>query len=393
MVDKKTVAIAVLCVITVLCLGLWSNSAQEIQRLKDRYESLGSIEEYESQIDILKDQNDEKDILIIDLQDRVADLESQIDRLTSTPPVSNATWRLVWEYKADYEIKKVSISSDGEYIAAIGDNWEGSRNDILHLLTKDRKLLWKKDSRELLASSGWIHDVSVSQNASFIVVGSDYGSYLLQRDGSNLWKVGNYSYLKGMNFVSISDDGEYVVIGTYPIGEGWIYLFDNNGQEIWNYRTLGSVTSVAISDKGEYAIAGDTKGYVYLFDRQGNLLWDKKMGEQYIKSIHVSISPDGQFIGVGCESQDRVGLSNKKGEWMLEPMGVKHLVEGVSITSTGDFLFIPAGESGLQIYNAEGTFIESFESRERVLDVANTPDGSYLVVGSDDMRVYLLKKP
>lgn len=34
MVDKKTVAIAVLCVATVLCLGLWFNSAQEVSRLK-----------------------------------------------------------------------------------------------------------------------------------------------------------------------------------------------------------------------------------------------------------------------------------------------------------------------------------------------------------------------
>ena len=34
MVEKKTVAIAVLCVVIVLCLGLWSNSAQEAQRLE-----------------------------------------------------------------------------------------------------------------------------------------------------------------------------------------------------------------------------------------------------------------------------------------------------------------------------------------------------------------------
>ena len=53
MVEKKTVAIAVLCVVIVLCLRLWSNSAQEAQRLEgelweltDNYEALkGDYEE------------------------------------------------------------------------------------------------------------------------------------------------------------------------------------------------------------------------------------------------------------------------------------------------------------------------------------------------------------
>lgn len=34
MVDKKTAAIAVLCVATILCLGLWANEYQEAQWLE-----------------------------------------------------------------------------------------------------------------------------------------------------------------------------------------------------------------------------------------------------------------------------------------------------------------------------------------------------------------------
>lgn len=354
------------------------------------------ISEYESQINILQGQIAEKDALITNLQDIVADLESQVNELTSTPiqpPISNATWSLVWEYKADYEIKKVSISSDGDYIVAIGSNRAGGLYEILHLLTNNGELLWKENSKELLDSSDRIFDVSVSQNADFIAIGSDYASYLLDRESNIVWKRGNYTYLEGTNYVSISDKGEYIVIGTWPTGEGWVYLFDNHGQELWNYRTLGHVTSVSISQEGDYIVAGDTKGYVYLFDKEGNIFWDKKIEEDYFGLLHVSISPDGQFIGVGIESyykKGKIGLLNNQGEWMLEP--IEETVEGISITSTGDFLFIPAGERGLLIYNAEGTFIESFESREKVLDVANTPDGDYLVIGSDDMRVYLLKK-
>ena len=50
MVDKKISAIAVLCVVTALCLGLWANSAQEVQRLggelgelEDSYDKLARV--------------------------------------------------------------------------------------------------------------------------------------------------------------------------------------------------------------------------------------------------------------------------------------------------------------------------------------------------------------
>ena len=42
MVEKKTAVIAVLCVATVLCIGLWSSSAQEAQRLEGK---LGELED------------------------------------------------------------------------------------------------------------------------------------------------------------------------------------------------------------------------------------------------------------------------------------------------------------------------------------------------------------
>ena len=98
-------------------------------------------------------------------------------------------WSLVWEYKADHEIKKVSVSSDGNYIVAIGDNYDSWRNDVLYVL-KNGKLLWKIDSRELFGSSigDWMHSVSVSQNATYIAVGSEDTTYLLRRDGSIIWK-------------------------------------------------------------------------------------------------------------------------------------------------------------------------------------------------------------
>lgn len=306
--------------------------------------------------------------------------------LETNSPYGN--WSLVWEYKADHEIKKTSVSSDGKYIAAVGDNWnfEEFRNDVLYLLTSDGELLWKKDSRSLFGFSDWIHDASVSQNATYIAVGSEGTTYLLRRDGSIIWKK---ERLEGMNRVSISDDGEYVAIGTYPIGVGWVHFFDKNGQELWNFSTVGSVTSISMSKHGQYVAVGDYRGYAYLIDVQGNLLWDKKLGEYC--DVYVSASADGEFVGIGTSGRE-IAILSKNGDWLLNPTEVQHVVVGVSIASDGyKLLFIPAEGEGLRIYDANGELVSSFKAREKVLDVDNTPEGVYVVIGSDDLRIYLLE--
>jgi len=102
MVDKKTAAIAVLCVITVLCLGLWFNSDQEANKLKGGlyelevdYEKLARVRtsleenyselrtekedletEYSTLENDLIEQREEND----DNQKEISDLENQLDQ-------------------------------------------------------------------------------------------------------------------------------------------------------------------------------------------------------------------------------------------------------------------------------------------------------------------------
>ena len=80
MVDKKTSVIAVLCVTTVLFLGLWVNSGQEVQRLvgiEDEYDKLAhvrtSLEENYSKLRTEKE----------DLEDDYSKLEREYSTLNS----------------------------------------------------------------------------------------------------------------------------------------------------------------------------------------------------------------------------------------------------------------------------------------------------------------------
>ena len=310
-------------------------------------------------------------------------------------PLNYGNWSLVWEYKANHVIKKVSISPDGNYILAVGDNYDVWRNDVLYLLAINGSLIWKKDSATLFGERDWIHEVSACENASYIVVGSEGKTFLFRKDGSLVWEKEG---LKGMNRVAISNDGEYIAVGTYPIGIGWVYLFNKQGKQLWNFTTVGDVTSISISRKGNFIVVGDDKGYVYLLDKNGTLLWDKKIVEVNCDAIYVSISADGKNIGVGMQihyEYDKIGILTQEGKWLLSPTQVEHLVVGISIASNEDYIFllVPAENDGLFIYSSNGKIYSSFKARERVLDVDNTPEGINVVVGSDDLRVYHLENP
>jgi len=134
MVDKKTVAIAVLCVVTVLCLGLWLNSAQEFNRLEGKlwelevdYEKLArvrtSLEENYTELktekeDLEKDYSDleveyssleieysslKEDYYVL-LQD-VEDLTRALEHERKTPKITMLATGIEWRGPGDYDLQ------------------------------------------------------------------------------------------------------------------------------------------------------------------------------------------------------------------------------------------------------------------------------------------------
>ena len=312
-------------------------------------------------------------------------LESMLPQPPPAPPPPTVELLLLWECKVGYPIEAVSISSGGNYIAMVGDNYEDGCNDVLYLLTSDGELVWKKKFSELFGSLGdWIHDVSISKNGNYIAVGSDDSTYLLQNDGTLLWE---YENGESMNFVSISEDGGSIAVGTY---DGWIHLLNHSGYEQWNYSTIGSVISVSISVDDEYVTCGDTRGYVYFFDKNGNLIWDEKIIDY--SDMHASASSEGEYIWVGVHYYGgQLGLLNRSGDWVLPLINVNSSPEAISVPSGGELLFVALGKY-VDVYNLTAqAHVGSFEARELVNDLDITLNGDYLVTGSDDMRVYFLQ--
>ncbi len=69
-------------------------------------------------------------------------------------------YRLLWSYKTGDDVRSVSISSDGSYIAAGSD-------DNVYLFDREGNLLWSHKT------GGYVRSVSISSDGSYIAAGSD----------------------------------------------------------------------------------------------------------------------------------------------------------------------------------------------------------------------------
>jgi WD40 repeat protein len=145
----------------------------------------------------------------------------------------------------------VSISADGEYIAA------GSSDQKVYLFDKDG-FLWNYTTYDYVTS------VAISADGEYIVAGSqDTKVYLFDKDSSTpLWR---YNTIDMVNSVAISADGEYIVASSWGFDDSKQYLFDKSGDPLWSYSSTGSA-SIDISADGEYIVAGE-KFSVSLFDK------------------------------------------------------------------------------------------------------------------------------
>lgn len=124
MVDKKTSVIAVLCVTTVLFLGLWINADQEDRMLReDRIQLLHQIEDLEAalnsqetEIETLQSQISDMTDLIEGLDDKVKILENEKSRLEEELKVEETTLNLLQK----------SCELGGFNVTLLGSKWAES---------------------------------------------------------------------------------------------------------------------------------------------------------------------------------------------------------------------------------------------------------------------------
>jgi hypothetical protein len=342
----------------------------------------------------------------------------------------------------------VCLTSDGGYIIAGTTTSSGEGVQVYMIKTDGRgDTLWTKT----YGGAGQDLGLSVRQtrDGGYIVAGwtSSFGSaaqvYLIKTDsnGDSLWaKTYGGGHLEYGASVQQTSDGGYIIAGgtkSYGAGEYDVYLIktDSTGGVQWT-RTYGGIRNdvgdwVEQTSDGGYIVTGYTRSFgiprynVYLIktDSEGDTLWTRVYYPWYSdwnQGFCCQQTGDGGYIVSGFSVDYTTGncyyyliKTDPEGDTLwTRTYGGFFLAWGHSVRQTHDGGYIVVGhlqsyESGYQndIYivktDQEGDTLwtRSFGGTEGdvALDVQQTSDGSYIVVGATcsygagSCDVYLLK--
>jgi hypothetical protein len=300
--------------------------------------------------------------------------------LVQATEAQEAEYGLLWSYQTGSLVSDSSISSDGSYIAAI------SESDV-YFFNREGKLLWSYAIGG--SQTKGVIRVSVSSDGAYIAaVVNDGNIYFFNREGGLLWK--NYTSGKSVDGVSVSSDGAYIA----AVYDGDIYFFNREGKYLWSYNPFYPGTSyisdVSVSSDGTYIAAG-SYDKVYFLNREGKLLWDYTAGN-YTAGKHVdyvSVSPDGLHIAIGIAANSRddyVYLLNREGKFLWSYNIPKESVILVSY----DGAYIVAGSyDTVYLLNKDGKFLWSVPSPWRlpipvVGGFSVSSNGTYIAFGSEE---------
>ena len=350
--------------------------------------------------------------------------------------------RPLWSYQTSVWVRSVSISSNGNYIAAGGHEPGYPYVGKIYLFSRGSSSpLWT------YTTSKSVCFVSISSDGSYVAAGSDDGKvYLFSKYSSTpLW---SYSIGRYARQVAISPDGNYIAairadpdtrrgkiylffrdsstpLWSYELGAGgltiektiaishdgssiaavwgWypnskVYLFSrDNNTPLWTY-THGTFYSVSISSDGSY-IAAAGGGGVYLFHRSDNT-HEPYFGDKGV--IHVSISSDGNYIvsgGGGLEYwvgegphiiADKVFLFSRETGRQLWSYQTSRGDSSLAISSDGRYIAIGTYDKKFHLFSRSDNIpLWSYTAGEITCSVSISSDGRYTAAGGADYKVYL----
>ncbi len=259
-------------------------------------------------------------------------------------------------------VRKVSITSDGAYIAA-----STSSRNVYSINGMDGVILAKTLTPFLDA----IDDISISKEGTFathriaVTTWQEIQLYNLEMKMVSFFK-------KGLSFISsdLSSFGKYVAAATQSDG---VYLFDEKLSHKWSYNTPGTTSiyakfyQIALSYDGEKILASTDDGYYYI-----------------LKNNEI-------FNRADYEARPRVGLWTE-----TKP----YTISTVDLSNSGKYAVVGGNAGDLQYYKAYYGGVVYFIATDRpdmpiwkyifpawVTGAAVSQQG-YYVVASSDKNIY-----
>lgn len=273
----------------------------------------------------------------------------------------------VWRSGTGDRVLAVALSEDGLSGAAI----TGER---VYLFDENGTALWSYP-----VSCG--RSVAISSDGEHIAAGGNQ-LLLFGRNGEVLRRHTPTSRVLG---ISIAADGRMVYAGT---GTGLLAFSPDDEQTTantsWSSEMGDPLGSVSIDGEGSSIVAGGDSGKIYFFSRDGRLLWNYRTGSN---GVRAAISHDGSTVAA-ASPQRAVFLLNRHGR-LLWKSPADERVTDVSLSGDGSTLVLADG--GISVFNRDGEVVWRCVTGEETRCVSASPGTTHIIAGALDGTVSVFR--
>jgi len=195
-----------------------------------------------------------------------------------------------WQYNATSTIKKIVVSSNGEFFSSSDEDGR------IYFFNKTGNAPFKYYDIEWddpYSNNSFITSLSISENGDYLVAGTTEGTHLYEKSShTELW---NYPF---GSKAAISNNGQRIIVGgsEYDTESNFEYLWcfnKENNNPIWQIKIESSIKSLEYASDADYT-AVLTNFFLFLFNSR-----DPSIDELYKYKMIGSFILLGVFLGIG----------------------------------------------------------------------------------------------
>ncbi len=269
----------------------------------------------------------------------------------------------LWSSYIESSAIGIDISADGNYIA-VGVANAGSYGDKIFFFSKEsNESLWEyKAEHPGYEQTGNFYRPDMTLDGQYVAVSSgcpDRRAYLFSRNGTLLFRSQMLTQDSPVHKSAISDNGSLIAYSAdHNSGLPIVFLYSQNGTQLWNFSSPTDATSraISISSDGNYIAAGTTGGRVYLFSKETNTpLWSFSAPGNYSNIGDVKLSSSGDYLIAGGTT-NKIYLFSKNQSQPLWSFNANTWLNAVDFNDN----YIIAG-TGIHEYLYEGNTVSTEE--------------------------------
>jgi WD40 repeat protein len=293
---------------------------------------------------------------------------------------------VVWDYATEQPVDEPAGHRGAVTSLAVGP-------DGRHIISGSRDgtaVVWDPATgrrlRTLAVHGGAVTSVAVSPDGRLVVTGCDDGTASVWdlRSGERFRKLDLHR--ESVTSVAVGPDGRHAITGSHDLTVAVWELA--TGRRL---RTLaghgGAVTSVAVGPDGRHIVSGSV-------DRTA-VVWDLATGLRLELAPHggavtsVAVGPDGRHIVSGSRDGTAVVWDLATGLRLRELARHGRAVTCVAVGPYGLLAVSGSGDQSVAVWDlTTGQVLTQLSLDSPALCVAWSPEGRFLIAGSDDGNLY-----